>query len=70
MLISGSSLLVCEMSPALFACKAANEAERAAPQAIINDVQMIGASGRVFMSGRKEDLVIAQSAIDDLIKNK
>ncbi|MCH2390924.1 MAG: hypothetical protein MK238_00170 [Nitrospinales bacterium] len=70
MLISGSSLLVCEMTPALFACKAANEAERAAPQAIINDVQMIGASGRVFMSGRKEDMVIAQSAIDDLIKNK
>ena len=31
MLIPGQSLLLCEMTPALFACAAANEAERAAP---------------------------------------
>lgn len=63
MLIPGSSLLVYEMSPALFACVAANEAERAAPAAIINDVQMIGVSGRVFMSGDTGDLVVARDAI-------
>ena len=62
-LIPGSSLLVYEMTPALFACVAANEAERAAPNTTINDVQMMGASGRVFMSGETEDLVKARDAI-------
>lgn len=63
MLVPGASLLLYEMSPALFACVAANEAERAAPAAIINDVQMMGVSGRVFMSGDTEDLVVARDAI-------
>lgn len=63
MLVPGASLLLYEMSPALFACVAANEAERAAPEAIINDVQMMGVSGRVFMSGDTEDLVVARDAI-------
>lgn len=63
MLVPGSSLLLFEMSPALFACVAANEAERAAPRAIINDVQMMGVSGRVFMSGDTADLVKARDAI-------
>ena len=63
MLIPGTSLLVYEMSPALFACVAANEAERAAPAITLNDVQMMGASGRVFMSGSVTDLVSARAAI-------
>lgn len=63
MLVPDASLLLYEMSPALFACVAANEAERAAPAAIINDVQMMGVSGRVFMSGDTEDLVVARDAI-------
>lgn len=67
-LVPGSSLLVYEMAPALFACVAANEAERAAPNAIINDVQMMGASGRVFMSGETEDLVLARDAITETLK--
>lgn len=63
MLVPGTSLLVYEMAPALFACVAANEAERAAPAAVLNDVQMMGASGRVFMSGEADDLVKARDAI-------
>ncbi len=63
MLVPGASLLVYEMAPALFACVAANEAERAAPNALINDVQMMGTSGRVFMSGATEDLEAAREAI-------
>lgn len=63
MLVPGASLLLYEMSPALFACVAANEAERAAPEAIINDVQMMGVSGRVFMSGDTDDLEVARDAI-------
>ena len=62
-LVPGVSLLIFEMAPALFACVAANEAERAAPDVTINDVQMMGASGRVFLSGRSADLEAARAAI-------
>jgi hypothetical protein len=62
-LIPGLSLLIYEMAPALFACVAANEAERAAPGATINDVQMMGASGRIFMSGTTDEMKKARDAI-------
>ena len=68
MLIPGQSLLLCEMTPALFACAAANEAERAAPGAVLNDVQMMGVSGRVFMSGDVEELRKAQAAIKETLE--
>ena len=68
MLVPGSSLLVYEMSPALFACVAANEAERAAPGAVLNDVQMMGVSGRVFMSGETGELNRARDAITRTLK--
>ncbi|MCY4461093.1 MAG: hypothetical protein OXC26_11985 [Albidovulum sp.] len=63
-LVPGSSLLLYELSPALFACAAANEAERAAPGAVINDVQMMGATGRVFLSGTPRELELAKAAIE------
>lgn len=69
MLVPGSSLLLYEMSPALFACVAANEAERAAPEAVLNDVQMMGVSGRVFMTGRTDDLVRARDAITRTLRS-
>ncbi|MER9707588.1 hypothetical protein NKJ10_25750 [Mesorhizobium sp. M0204] len=62
-LVPGVALLIYEMAPALFACVAANEAERAAPRAVINDVQMMGATGRVFMSGSLEDMKLARETI-------
>jgi hypothetical protein len=62
-LVPGVSLLICEMAPALFACVAANEAEKAAPEATLNDVQMMGASGRIFMSGTFSDMEKARDAI-------
>jgi len=68
MLVPGSSLLVCEMSPALFACVAANEAEKAVPQIVINDVEMMGASGRIFFSGEMENLRIAQRVITETLE--
>jgi hypothetical protein len=64
MILPGQSLLLYEMAPALFAAVAANEAERAAPDATIVDIQMMGASGRVFMSGEAADLKTASAAID------
>jgi hypothetical protein len=68
-LVPGTSLLLFEMSPALFACVAANEAERAAPRATLNDVQMMGASGRIFMSGTTHDMVKARNAIIKTLKS-
>lgn len=56
MVMPGATLLVCEMVPALYAAIAANEAERVAPKLTLVDVQMIGAAGRVYMSGKTEDV--------------
>jgi hypothetical protein len=62
-LVPGQALLIYEMAPALFACVAANEAEKAAPGCVINDVQMMGATGRLFISGRLEDMRLARDTI-------
>ncbi|MGH6853787.1 MAG: hypothetical protein ACREDX_00185 [Aestuariivirga sp.] len=56
MVLPGETLLVCEMVPALYAAIAANEAEKAAPSLTLVDVQMIGAAGRVYMSGKLADV--------------
>lgn len=68
MILPGQSLLVYEMAPALFAAVAANEAEKAAPGITLVDVQMIGASGRLFMAGRTADLKKAQARIAQTLK--
>jgi hypothetical protein len=68
-LIPGVSLLIYEMTPALFACVAANEAEKVAPDATINDVQMMGASGRIFMSGTLDEMKIARDRITEILSN-
>jgi hypothetical protein len=56
MIMPGETLLVCEMVPALYAAIAANEAEKVAPKLTLVDVQMIGAAGRVYMSGKTEEV--------------
>ena len=56
MVMPGETLLVCEMVPALYAAIAANEAEKAAPALTLVDVQMIGAAGRLYMSGKTADV--------------
>jgi hypothetical protein len=63
MLIPGHTLLVCEVTPALFATVAANEAERAAPGVTLVDVSMIGVAGRIYMSGATPDVLRAQHEI-------
>ncbi|MBK0329277.1 hypothetical protein I5535_18535 [Rhodobacteraceae bacterium F11138] len=66
-LVPGVALLIYEMAPALFACVAANEAEKAAPGVTINDVQMMGATGRIFMSGPLSDMKIARDRITEVL---
>jgi len=65
MILPEESLLLVEMVPALFAAYAANEAEKVAPKATLVDCQMIGASGRLFMSGDKAEL---ETARDHIVK--
>jgi len=40
-----------------------SDLEKAAPEAVLNDVQMMGASGRIFMSGSTQDMEKARDAI-------
>lgn len=63
MLLPGDTLLVYEMTPALFAAVAANEAEKAAPGITLVDVSMIGAAGRLYIGGEPDDVAAARDAI-------
>jgi len=63
MIIPGETLLVCEVTPALFAALAANEAERAAPGVTLVDVSMIGVAGRLYLSGPSGQVTAARDAI-------
>jgi len=63
MVLPGETLLVFEVTPALFAAVAANEAEKAAPGNTLVDVQMIGAAGRLFISGITDQVLLARDAI-------
>lgn len=69
MLIPGTSLLVYEMAPALFAAVAANAAERVAPGLTLNDVQMIGAAGRLFISGDTASVALARDEITRVLES-
>ena len=67
MVVPGQTLLVCEMTPALFAAVAANEAERAAPDLTLVDVSMIGAAGRLYLAGESTSIATALAAIDEVL---
>ncbi|MEN4474140.1 microcompartment protein [Mycolicibacterium cosmeticum] len=67
MILPGQSLLVYEMTPALFAAVAANEAERVAPGLTVVDVQMIGAAGRLYIGGSTADVTVARDHITEVL---
>lgn len=69
MIMPGQTLLICEMAPALYAALAANEAERAAPDLTLVDVQMIGAAGRIFLSGTTPDVERAKDRIERTLED-
>lgn len=68
MLLPDECLLLLEMAPALFAAVAANEAEKVSPRLTLVDCQMIGASGRLFMSGSRDDAERARAHILDVLE--
>ena len=54
MVLPGETLLVYEVTPALFAAVAANAAERVAPEVTLVTVSMIGAAGRIYQRPARE----------------
>ena len=67
MVIPGDTLGVCEVTPALFATVAANEAERAAPGVTLVDVSMIGVAGRIYLAGATDAVTTAQQAMAEVL---
>lgn len=63
MVLPGESLLIYEMTPALFAAVAANEAEKAAPDVTLVICAFIGAAGRIYLSGPTASVIRARDAI-------
>ena len=61
MLLPGESLFVLEMQPASYAILATNEAEKAARIKVV-DYRMIGATGRVYLTGMEADVRTAADA--------
>jgi hypothetical protein len=68
MLLPGQTLLVVEVTPALFAAVAANAAERVAPGLTLVTVSMIGAAGRVYLAGATPDIVLARDEITRVLE--
>ncbi len=63
MALAGESLYVMEMRPASYAILATNEAEKAASVKVV-DYRMIGATGRVYLSGSEADVRLAAAAAE------
>jgi ethanolamine utilization microcompartment shell protein EutL len=61
MIIEGESMFVLEMQPASYAILACNEAEKAANIKVI-DYRMIGANGRLYLSGSEAEIRNARDA--------
>jgi microcompartment protein CcmL/EutN len=69
MALAGESLFVLEMQPASYAILAANEAEKAARIKLV-DYRMIGATGRLYLSGTEADVRQAADAAEDALTSK
>ncbi len=67
MALPGESLFVLEMQPASYAILATNEAEKAARIKVV-DYRMIGATGRVYLSGREADVRQAAEAAEEALR--
>lgn len=69
MVLPGESVLLLELVPALFASYAANEAEKAVPNIRLVDVRMIGATGRLYLSGSRDDVLHAAEHIKTRLRS-
>ena len=67
MILPGESLFVLEMQPASYAILAANEAEKAADIKVV-DYRMMGATGRVYLSGEESNIRAAAAAAEQTLQ--
>ena len=67
MVLPGESLFVFEMQPASYSILAVNEAEKAADIKVV-DYRMIGATGRVYLSGPESDVRAAARAAEEALE--
>ena len=68
MILAGQTLFVLEVEPAAYAALAANEAEKAADINIL-EVRAVGSFGRVYIGGEEKDVVVAQEAAVQAIRD-
>lgn len=66
MVLAGESVFVLEVQPASYAILATNEAEKAADIKVV-DYRMIGATGRVYLSGTEADVRQAADAAREVL---
>jgi len=69
MILPGESLFVMEMQPAAYAILAVNEAEKAANIKVV-DYRMMGATGRVYLSGDESDVRSAARAAEQTLATR
>ncbi len=67
MILPGESLFVLECQPAAYAVLAANEAEKAAEIKLV-DCRMMGAAGRLYISGNEADVQAAAGAAEHALQ--
>lgn len=66
MVLAGEALYVLETEPAAYAILAANEAEKTASIKIV-DYRMIGATGRLYLSGTESEIKAAAGAVEQTL---
>lgn len=69
MALAGESLFVLECRPAAYSVLAANEAEKTADVKLV-DCRMMGAAGRLYLSGPESDIRAAAVAAEDALLNR
>ena len=67
MILSGETLFVLETEPAAYAILASNAAEKAANIKVI-DTRMIGATGRLYLSGSESEVRAAATAAEQALE--
>ena len=67
MILGGESLYLLECQPASYALIACNEAEKQANVKVV-DVRMIGANGRLYLSGTEAEIHNAREAAEDALR--
>lgn len=68
MALPGQSLFVLEMQPASYAILATNEAEKAARITVV-DYRMVGATGRVYLTGSEAEVRAAADAAETALRS-